>query len=242
MGWQDILKWRPAPKGSGIEGEQILLSFREFTPIREITKEEEEKILSYSYNPKYGRTLEFMNPFFDEIKRDGLDFVLDFDIDGVPFTLKLPFLGKGLGKTTGIGERAGHIFPEMVSTKTKMCVKAMNTMTKGDMIVTILLASKNNQLPTILTLPAYVEKTFPEINMHKNPPSNNTLFDTMELTYKLGLIYKIYRLVEGRKLNNIADEMRPMDLLHVNPNDPESLNKINELLEQYIPEGLLGRW
>ena len=76
MGWQDILKNR-----SHDTAQEILISFREFTPIREITKEEEERVLSSMYYDTkplvYKRTLEFMKPI-NEIKREGLNFVFNF--------------------------------------------------------------------------------------------------------------------------------------------------------------------
>mgnify|MGYP003647948601 FL=1 len=229
--WFDILKADYPHSRERLRG--ILNSFREFTPIRELTEDEEELILSTfilnNLHSVYEKTLEFMKPF-DEIKRDGLNFVLDFDIDGVPFKFTLPLVTQISGPL-GIGEMAGDIFPEMVSTKTKMCVKPSGVMTNGDMMVTILLASKNNQLPTILTLPAYVEKTFPEINMHKE----NILFDVKEISYKLGLIYKIYRLVEGHEKDEIPSSDGSMGEVRM-------LDVTNKLLEEYIPEGLLGKW
>ena len=131
--WFDILKADYPHSRERLRG--ILNSFREFTPIRELTEDEEELILSTfilnNLHSVYEKTLEFMKPF-DEIKRDGLNFVLDFDIDGVPFKFTLPLVTQISGPL-GIGEMAGDIFPEMVSTKTKMCVKPSGVMTNGDM-------------------------------------------------------------------------------------------------------------
>lgn len=233
MSWQDILK-----DDRQDELQELLISFREFTPIREITKEEEEKVLSmkqhknsrFDKTPAFKRTLEFMKPF-DEIKRDGLDFVFKFDIDGVPFTFKMPFLHSPLGSLelyrAGIGEKAYDTFPIMDSTGMSFCLKANSTMTNGDFMVTVLLASKNNQLPTILTLPAYVEKHYPNFKMHER---GGQLFDIDEEVYKKGLLENFYKLVEDLSL-----EDRPLTR-------KISFGKLNNELKEYIPKELLGSW
>lgn len=235
MGWRDILKNNRRDKA-----QELLISFREFTPIREITKEEEEIFFSIMgslpdiYSTRYEKTLEFMKPF-DEIKRDGLSFVLKFDIGGVPFTFKMPFLPGGLS-IRGIGERAGDTFPTMDSTGTRFCVKATSVMTNGDFMVTLLLASKNNQLPTILTLPAYVERHMPETKMHESQGGKSeAVFDSDEHSYKDTLLERIWEHVEG------LDEI---DWPHVEGLDDGEipLNILNNELKEYIPEELLGRW
>jgi len=231
MGWQDILKNRRRDTA-----QEILISFREFTPIREITKEEEDRVLSSMYFDTrplvYKRTLEFMKPF-DEIKRDGLDFVFKFDIEGVPFTYKLPFLPDSAARAgRGIGEKAFDNFPKMDSTGMRFCIKATREMTNGDFMVTLLLASENNSLPPILTLPAYVERHMPETKMHESlsfPTDSNvrTIFDGNELDYKTTLLERIWEHVEG------LDEMDWPKVF---------IWKINEQLKEYIPEELLGKW
>ena len=67
--------------------------------------------------------------------------------------------------------------------------------------------------------------------MHKE----NILFDVKEISYKLGLIYKIYRLVEGLEKDEIPSSDGSMGEVRM-------LDVTNKLLEEYIPEGLLGKW
>jgi hypothetical protein len=228
MGWRDILKNKDRDLA-----QELLISFREFTPIREITKEEEDMFLSsmyYSTKPLvYKRTLEFMKPF-DEIERDGLDFVFKFDIYGVPFTFKMPVLPAGL-TVKGIGERAEDTFPVMDSTQMSFCVKANRVMTNGDFMVTLLLASKNNQLPTILTLPAYVERHMPETKMH----NDTHIYDINEHSYKDTLLERIWEHVLG------LDEI-DWPVLNNNNDGEIPLNILNEWLKEYIPEELLEGW
>lgn len=228
MSWQDILKNR-----SQDTAQEILISFREFTPIREITKEEEDRVLSTMSNwPKplvYKKTLEFMKPF-DEIKRDGLNFVFKFDIGGVSFNLKMPFLPDSEGR--GIGAKAGDTFPTMDSTRMRFCVKAKGEMTNGDFMVTLLLASKNNQLPAILTLPAYVERHMPETKMHS---INDfiTIYDSNEQDYKHTLLEQIWKHVE--QIDEI--EWPPIKLRY-----GDLIEDLNGHLVEYIPKELLRRW
>jgi len=234
VAWRDILKNR-----SHDTAQEILISFREFTPIREITKEEEERVLSsmyYNTRPLvYKRTLEFMKPI-NEIKREGLNFVFNFDIEGVPFEFKMPFLSGSSPAIRGIGERATDTFPEMKSTGMRFCVKTNREITNGDFMVTLALASKNNQLPTILTLPAYVERHMPETEMSKigsRGYSLATIYDSNEHSYKDTLLERIWEHVEG-----LGD-----DWPYIDNNDGEiPLNILNDELKEYIPEELLGRW
>ena len=243
MGWRDILKGKKNNKRD--KAQEILISFREFTPIREITKEEEERFFSIMgslpdiYSTRYEKTLEFMKPF-DEIKRDGLNFVFEFDIEGVSFIFKMPFLtdrSSGItgGIMRGIGERAGDTFPIMVSTGMRFCVKATSVMTNGDFMVTLLLASKNNQLPTILTLPAYVERHMPETQMH----DSSIIYDGNEHSYKDTLLERIWEHVEGLDERDwpFNDNEPYKDFWKETP-----LNILNEYLKEYIPEKLLGGW
>lgn len=228
MSWQDILKNK-----SQDMAQEILISFREFTPIREITKEEEDRVLSTMSNwPKplvYKKTLEFMKPF-DEIKRDGLNFIFKFDIEGLSFNLKMQFLPDSAGR--GIGAKAGDTFPTMDSTGMRFCVKAKGEMTNGDFMVTLLLASKNNQLPAILTLPAYVERHMPETKMHS---INDfiTIYDSNEQDYKDTLLEQIWKHVE--QIDEI--EWPPIKLRY-----GDLIDDLNGHLVEYIPKELLRRW
>jgi len=237
MGWQDILKNR-----SHDTAQEILISFREFTPIREITKEEEERVLSSMYYDTkplvYKRTLEFMKPI-NEIKREGLNFVFNFDIEGVTFEFKMPFLSGSSPEIRGIGERATDTFPEMKSTGMRFCVKTNRVITNGDFMVTLALASKNNQLPTILTLPAYVEKHMPEIKLHEQGKHYTTIYDADEFSYKYTLLQQIWEHVEG--LVEIDWPVFGDDDLHHHGFELP-INIINNKLEEYIPEELLEGW
>ena len=239
MGWQDILKNRSQDMAQDM-AQEILISFREFTPIdgkKHITKEEEDRVLSTMSNmpPQFSRvykkTLEFMKPF-DEIKRDGLNFVFKFDIEGVPFTLKMPFMRQVWNNKGGIGAKVGDTFPTMDSTGMRFCVKAKGEMTNGDFMVTLLLASKNNQLPAILTLPAYVERHMPETKMHS---INDfiTIYDSNEQDYKDTLLEQIWRHVEQID----ETEWPPLKMRY-----GDLIDDLNGHLVEYIPKELLRRW
>ncbi len=238
MGWQDILK----SSEDLIQEFEIL--FRGFPVEREMTPTEERSLRSVvknlvpgnKINP-YIRSMKYMEDF-PEIKRDGLNFVMSFEVYDQTFTLKKSLLGDSPRETPfgGIGRMAMDTFPLLVKTGTRICIKPSGVMTNGDMMVAILLASKNDQLPAIITLPAYVERFFPQIEFHdRNPIFNNT-----EPHYKIELIRKLLKEVEGLPDEEILGEKEFLDKYgYTIAGEYAGLNRA---LTEYVPNKVLGRW
>ena len=246
MGWQDILKSEEGEMQDLAQELEVL--FRGFPVEREMTPEEERRLRFLMKNsPRvktwgnaikpYIRSMEYMQDF-PEIKRDGLNFVMSFEVYDQTFTVKKPlFTSPDGARPEGIGEMSGDTFPELES-GTRICIKAMGVMTNGDMMVAILLASKNDQLPAILTLPAYVERFFPQLEFHDEV----TIFNDMEHSYKFHLIRKILKEVEG-----LPDEELPTGgtFSHIEGRDiftQDSIDSLNRILTEYVPNKLLGGW
>jgi len=112
----------------------------------------------------------------------------------------------------------------------------MGVMTNGDMMVAILLASKNDQLPPILTLPAYVKRFFPQIKGGEYFYDKATIFNDMEFDYKVELIRKILQVVEG-----LSDEEIP-DWKVSSDEYGNTINSLNRALTEYVPNKVLGGW
>ena len=236
MSWQNILK------SSEDLMQEFEILFRGFPVEREMTPKEERRLrfvvkyLGDSINP-YIRSMKYMEDF-PEIKRDGLNFVMSFEVYDQTVTLKKSLFeipgNRLIGNRGGIGVKAGDTFPVLVKTGTRICIKSSGVMTNGDMMVAILLASKNDQLPAILTLPAYVERFFPQVKL---PYFNDkgTIFNDMEFDYKVELIRKILQVVEGLPDEEIPD-------WKVSDKYGTAIISLNRALTEYVPNKVLGRW
>ena len=235
MGWEDILKSEEGENARLAQELEVL--FRGFPVEREMIPEEERRLRFLVKNsPRvrtwgneikpYIRSMEYMQDF-PEIKRDGLNFVMSFEVYDQTFTVKKPLWNYQHGAgPKGIGERSGDTFPELEN-GTRICIKAMGVMTNGDMMVAILLASKNDQLPAILTLPAYVERFFPQLEFHDGVD----IFNDMEFAYKVGLIRKLLKEVEGLPDEEIPDR-----------EEDYSWESLDRVLTEYVPNKVLGSW
>jgi len=241
MGWKDILKSEEGEMQDLAQELEIL--FRGFPVKREMNSLEEERLRFMAKNlgnkiKPYIRSMEYMQDY-PEIKRDGLSFVISFEVYDQTFTVeKLLFNSPHGGGSAGIGEIVGDTFPELEN-GTRICIKPTGTMTNGDMMVAILLASKNDQLPTNLTLPAYVERFFPQLKFHDE--FDLTIFDDMENSYKFRLTRKILKEIEG-----LPDEELPTGAFsHIGDRViyiEDSIDSLNRILTEYVPNKLLGGW
>ena len=238
MDWKKILKSEEGENARLAQELEVL--FRGFPVEREMTPVEERRLRFVAKNlgneiKPYIRSMEYMQDF-PEIKRDGLNFVMSFEVYDQTFTVKKPLLISHPNTAEGVGEMAGDTFPELEN-GTRICIKAMGVMTNGDMMVAILLASKNDQLPAILTLPAYVERFFPQLEFHDEV----TIFNDMEHAYKEYLLRKILKEVEG-----LPDEELPTGTFsHIEGRDifiEDSIDSLNRKLTEYVPNKVLGGW
>jgi len=248
LSWRGILKSEEISIHGEMLVQQLEVLFRGFPVEKEMTPQEEKKLITGArilvkrggvISP-YLRSMKFMQDF-PEIKRDGLNFVMSFEVYDQTFTLKKPLLdaiNDGHRKNSnGVGDKAGDTFPELEN-GTRICIKAMGIMTNGDMMVAILLASKNDELPPILTLPAYVERFFPQLKFH----DKDTIYNDMEREYKIELIRKILKEVEG-----LPDEELPTGGIfsHIDGRDifiEDSIDGLNRILTEYAPNKVLGSW
>ena len=239
MDWKDILKSEEISIHGHMLVRQLEVLFRSFPVEKEMTPQEEKKLITGGrilvkrggvISP-YLRSMKFMQDF-PEIKRDGLNFVMSFEVYDRTFTLKKPLLdaiNDGQWKNSnGVGDKTGDTFPKSDS-GTRMCIKGRGIMTNGDMMVAILLASKNDELPPIITLHAYVERFFPQFGHFKG----SIIFNDTETEYKIDLIRKILKEIEGLPDEEIPDE----DEFGRFP-----IDDLNKELEEYAPKKLLGSW
>ena len=242
MGWRDILKSEDLVQ-------ELEVLFRGFPVEKEMTPQEESLLtigawkvmegnvlgdFNDSDNIKtYIRSMKFMQDF-PEIKRDGLGFVMSFKVYDQTFTLKNSLFifspkKRLIGARVGIGDITGDTFPESDRTETRICIKPRGIMTSGDIMVAILLASKNDELPPIITLHAYVERFFPQLGHFKG----HTIFNDTETDYKITLIREILKKIERLPDEEIPDE----DEFGRFP-----IDDLNKELEEYVPKKLLEGW
>lgn len=243
MDWEKILKDEEDLT------QELEILFRGFPVIKEMTPFEERKLRRVAghliedkdisrreRNPgiePYIQSMKFMQGF-PEIKRDGLFFVMTFESYKKTFTLRSPVvLTEKEGKSLyGIGHLAYDTFPTLdgAQGKTRFCIKTQGVMTNGDMMIAILLASKNDQLPAIITLPAYLESFLPQV---ASLSGWGILFNDEELRFKA----ETYRL--------ILDKIEGLEEIEIPTLDEllqENLDWLNEKLTEYVPNKVLGSW
>jgi hypothetical protein len=246
MDWEKILKDEDEDLIQELE-----ILFRGFPVIKEMTPMEEHRlrrdaghliedkdISRVVKNPgiePYIQSMKFMQGF-PEIKRDGLFFVMTFESYKKTLTLRRPIISTEKEGTTlyGIGIQAFDTFPTLdhAQGETRFCIKAQGVMTNGDMMIAILLASKNDQLPAIITLPAYLESFLPQV---ASLNGWGVLFNDEELRFKAELYRIILDKIEG--LEEI--EIPTLDELSWGDGN---IDWLNEKLSEYVPNKVLGVW
>jgi hypothetical protein len=237
MGWRDILK-------TDIEDlvQELEILFRGFPVQREMTPAEEKRLrrdarlmigdTGIKGIKPHIQSMKFMQDF-PEIERDGLHFAMSFKLYDQRVSLIMPLLNTET--QTPIGNKAGDTFP-IISTPSgeiisRVCIKAQGVMTNGDMMVAILLASKNNQLPSILTLPAYIQRFFPQLK--GTELMGGVLYNDEEHRFKI----ETYRL--------ILDKIEGLDEIEIPTMEElfrESLDWLNDKLKEYMPNKVLAGW